>query len=109
MTHHVIRVEADGTRVYSNYTRYKPMADEDRVRTPRKPAQEGAVLWGGAWLLPLTFQPAEDRLWPETRPDTDAYDHASKPRKCRCRVCQRPEAARWRQKRLKELGIAPPT
>lgn len=102
MTHHVIRVEPDGTRVYSNYTRYKPKAPEDRVYQVRKPAQEGAVLWGSTWLLPLVLLPIEARSWPETRPDTDAYDHASKPRRCKCRVCKRPEARKWRNQWRRE-------
>lgn len=102
MTHHVIRVEADGTRVYSNYTRYKPKAPEERVYAQRRPAVADAVRWGGTWLLPLDLLPAEARLWPETRPDTDAFEHMSKPRRCRCRVCRRPEAKPWKNQWRRE-------
>ena len=94
MTHHVIKVLPDGTRIYSNYTRYKPKAD--RVYGIRKPAVEGAFRVGGTWYLPLSLEPLEARSWPETRPDTDAYWHASKPRRCKCKVCRRPEAKWWR-------------
>lgn len=104
MTHHVIKVLEDGTRVYSNYTRYRPKAPEERVRQSLRPAEEGAVRWGSLWFLPLALLPGEARLWPETRPDTDAYDHATKPRRCKCVVCKRPEAQVWRHKRLKELA-----
>ncbi len=96
MTHHPIKTLPDGTRVYSNGTRYKPKAPEERVRRVRKPAVEGAVLWQGTWLLPLDLLPLEARQWPETRPDTDAYEHASKPRRCKCDVCKRPSAKRWK-------------
>ena len=98
MTHHPIKTLEDGTRVYSNGTRYKPKAPEERVYKVRKPAVEGAVWWRGAWRLPLDLVPLEARQWPETRPDEDAYDHASKPRRCKCDVCRRPQARRWRYK-----------
>jgi hypothetical protein len=103
VTHHPIKVLEDGTRVYSNGTRYRPKTPEERVNQVRKPAVEGAVRWGGTWLLPLPLLPAGDRLWPETRPDTDAFDHAFKPRRCKCRVCKRPEARKWRRRGLKTL------
>jgi hypothetical protein len=102
MTHHKIKVLEDGTRVYSNGTRYKPKAPEERVYRVRKPAQEGAVWWGGGWRLPLDLLPLEARLWPETRPDTDAYDHMIKPRRCKCWVCKRPEAKRWKNQWRRE-------
>ena len=111
MTHHPIKVLEDGTRVYSNGTRYKPKAPGERkygVRKPPPGLAEGAVRWGGLWLLPLPLLPGDERLWPETRPDTDAYLHASKPRKCRCRVCQRPEALVWRERGLLALAQGTP-
>lgn len=99
MTHHPIRVLEDGTRVYSNGTRYKPKAPEEWVKgQPRKPAVEGAVWWAGSWVLPRSFLPGDQRLWPETRADEDAYLHAAKPRRCKCRVCKRPQARKWRAK-----------
>lgn len=94
MTHHVIKVLEDGTRVYSNYTRYRPR--EQRAYEIRKPEDPRAVRWFGEWLLPLDLLADEQREVPETRPDTDAYDHMTKPRKCRCRVCKRPEARKWK-------------
>lgn len=102
MTHHPIRVLEDGTRVYSNGTRYKPKAPEERKYAVRKPPVEGAVRLGDVWYEPLALLPGDQRLWPETRPDTDAYDHASKPRKCKCLVCRRPEARRWRNQWRRE-------
>lgn len=96
MTHHPIKVLPDGTRVYSNGTRYKPKAVEDRAYAIRKPPVEGAERLGGTWFLPLELLPVEERLLPETRPDTDAYDHMTKPRRCKCLVCKRPEAKRWK-------------
>jgi hypothetical protein len=84
----------DGTRIYSNYTRYKPR--ENRVNAVRKPPDSDAVRLGNTWYLPLSLEPLEARSWPETRPDTDAYWHASKPRRCKCKVCRRPEAKWWR-------------
>ena len=107
MTQHVIKVLEDGTRVYSNYTRYTPKPDAERKNKRRKPAVEGAVRMGGVWFLPLTLLPGDQRLWPETRPDTDAYLHASKPRRCKCRVCRRPEARVWRLRGLRSAEPPP--
>lgn len=107
MTHHPIRVLEDGTRVYSNGTRYKPKAAADRIYGIRKPPVPGAERWGGHWLLPLPLLPLAARSWPETRPDTDAYLHAFKPRKCRCLVCQRPEAQGWRERALRSAPQPP--
>jgi hypothetical protein len=105
VTHHVIKVLEDGTRVYSNYTRYKPKPPSERKYAVRKPPVEGAVRWGGLWLLPLPLLPMHQRLWPETRPDTDAYEHMSKPRKCMCLVCRRPEAQRWKDQWRKDQTL----
>ena len=108
MSLHPIRVLEDGTRVYSNGTRYRPKTPEERVNRVLKPAQEGAVLWSGAWYLPLDLLPLAARSWPETRPDTDAYDHAGKARRCRCHVCLRPQARKWRSKwRRDQRSLAP--
>ena len=102
MTSNRILVLDDGTRVYSNRVRYKPKADSERIYKKRKPDDPRAVLWQGNWLLPLELLPLEVRQVPETRPDTDAYEHASKPRKCRCNVCRRPESRRWRNQWRRE-------
>lgn len=102
MTHNPIRVLEDGTRVYSNYVRRKPVPDHLRKYGRNKPDDPRAVLWSSRWWLPLELLPVEERTWPETRPDTDAYDHAAKPRKCQCNVCKRPEARRWRNQWRRE-------
>ena len=96
MTHHPVKVLEDGTRVYSNYTRRTPVPDHLRKYKKRKPDDPRALLYQGNWYLPLELVPLADRIRPETRPDTDAYDHMSKARKCKCNVCRRPESKRWK-------------
>ena len=98
MTRHPVVELEDGTRRYSNYTRYIPVAERNRKYAIRKPQDPDAVRWHGEWFLPLPLLSDGDRVMPETRPDTDAYDHASKPRKCRCAPCQRPTAAYWQDR-----------
>lgn len=105
MTRHVIRVEPDGTRVYSNYTRYKPMDDADRTNVVRRPDDPRAVRFHGLWFLPLKLLPDDQRKKIVTRPDSDAYDHMPMP--CRCDVCKRPAAAFWRRKWRKDNGLKP--
>lgn len=108
MTQHEIRTLEDGTRRYSNGTRYKPVPLEQRKYAVRKPPGEGYVRYRGEWLLPLTFLPDDSReVMPETRPDTDAYDHM--PSFCQCLVCSRPkeQVERWRRKWRKERGLQP--
>jgi hypothetical protein len=96
VTHHKIRELADGTRVYSNGTRYKPMADAERTKKVRKPQVEGALLYQGVWYLPLSLCPDGDRVMPETRSDELGYSHGMW---CRCVVCARPavDAQKWRR------------
>ena len=104
MTHHPIRTLPDGTRVYSNGTRYKPKAAADRVYAVRKPDSPSAVRWRGEWLEPLPVLPEAARgPLPATRADSEAYDHM--PRPCRCEVCQRPAAARWQRKWRRDRGL----
>ena len=107
MSQHPGTILSDGTRVYSNYTRYTPVPEEARKYKRRKPPVEGALRMGGTWFHPLALLPQEARSWPETRPDTDAYLHASKPRRCRCNVCRRPEARVWRQRGLRHAEPPP--
>ena len=52
----------------------------------------------GRWLTPIDVLPDEQRTMPETRPDELAYDHMEKRFGCSCDVCQRPAAARWKEK-----------
>lgn len=107
MSQHPVKVLDDGTRVYSNYTRYVPVPEEARKYKRRKPPEPGCVRMGGVWFHPLALLPLEARSWPETRPDTDAYLHAFKPRKCKCLVCQRPEARVWRLRGLRHAEPPP--
>jgi hypothetical protein len=93
-----IKILDDGTRVYSNYYKYRPVTAEQRKYAVRKPDNPDAVRWGGEWLLPLDLLPNDLRVMPPTRPDTDAYDHMVKQRKCMCVPCQRPEAVKWQNK-----------
>lgn len=102
MTEHRIKVLEDGTRVYSNHTRYKPMPDDLRKNRRRRPDDPRAVRFKGDWFLPLDLLDDAERELPETRPDTDAYDHMTKPRKCRCFVCLRPEAQVWKDKWIRD-------
>lgn len=71
-----IVVLEDGTRVYSNYTKYVPVPDAERKYRRRKPDDPRARRWGGEWLLPLELTPDDQRVMPKTRPFTDAWiDH----------------------------------
>lgn len=103
MTHLPIETLPDGTRVYSNGMKYKPVPEEERVYARLKPDDPEAVFFKGEWWIPMDFIPDEWRPpFPETRPDTDAYDHMTKPRKCRCYVCLRPESEVWKAKWLQD-------
>lgn len=75
----------DGTRVYANGHRYKPVSPEKRKRAVRKPDDPRAVRWRGEWLLPLEVIPDDQRSMPPTRPDEDAEGHR---RGCRCSICR---------------------
>lgn len=81
-------------------TRYTPVSGPDRVNRVRKPADPRAVRFHGDWFLPLQLLADRRRRMPETRPDTDAAEHSLL---CRCKVCMRPEAERWRRRRLRSL------
>lgn len=89
MSRHPIRVEPDGTRVYTNGRRYRPKPPEERVYGVRKPDDPRAVRFHGKWFLPLELLDDEQRVMPETRPDEQTLEH--KPW-CRCQVCRRPQA-----------------
>lgn len=104
MTHNAIRVESDGTRVYSKGYRYRPKPVAERAYAVRKPDDPRAVRWRGEWLLPLEVLPLNQRKnFPLTRPDSDAYDHMPWP--CKCQVCRRPAAARWQRKWRRDHGL----
>ena len=102
MTHHRIKVEPDGTRVYSNGVRYRPLSPEQRTYAVRKPDVPGAVRYHGKWYVPLPVLPAEARVMPATRPDEEAYEHMNRTAMCMCEVCRRPAAERWRRKWRRE-------
>ena len=63
-----IKTLEDGTRVYSNGTRYKPVPPEARIYKKHKPPVEGAFRVGGTWYLPLPLLPDEQRSLPVTWP-----------------------------------------
>lgn len=107
MTHHPIKTEPDGTRVYSRFQRYRPVPPEERKKGVRKPDDPRAVRFHGQWFLPLSVLPDEARVMPETRADSDAYDHMETNLTCRCLVCRRPQAERWRRKWRKDHGLKP--
>lgn len=106
MTHHAIRTEPDGTRVYSNGTRYKPKPAAERLKGVRRPDHPEAKRFHGEWFLPLPVLPLSARKnFPQTRPDSQAYDHMPMP--CKCSVCRRPGdiAERWRRKWRRDHGL----
>lgn len=101
-----VKVLEDGTRVYSNRTKYTPVPAEQRKNFSRKPDDPRAVRWRGEWFLPLPLIPEEKRRLPETKPDTIAFDHAYKV-KCYCSVCRRPQARLWRLKYRRQIRKDP--
>lgn len=102
MTHRPVKILEDGTRVYADYHRYTPLKPEERKYGVNKPDDPRAVRFHGVWLLPLDLAPDTQRVMPETRPDEEAYDHCFRTLTCRCHVCLRPEAERWRAKWKRE-------
>lgn len=106
MTSHPVTILEDGTRVYSNRTRYTPMPAEARKNSVRKPDDPRAFRWKGDWLLPLDLVAEEQRVLPETIPDTVAFDHAYR-RYCRCPACRRPTARAWRKKWRRQMRKDP--
>jgi hypothetical protein len=78
VSHHPVRELEDGTRVYSNFTTYTPVPDEQRKYKRRRPDDPRAVRWGGEWLLPLDVLPDGDRTMPATKPFKDPASPASR-------------------------------
>lgn len=105
MTHREIKVLEDGTRVYADYHRYRPKPPAERKNKVRKPDDPRAVRFHGQWFVPMDLVPDDQRVFPETRSDEEAYDHM--PRPCRCTVCKRPSAARWQRKWRRDHGLRP--
>ncbi len=92
MTHHHIKTLDDGTRKYSNHTKYKPLSPQERKRAVRKPDDPRAVRFHGEWFLPLVVIPDDERSMPATRPDEEGIEHRTN---CRCDVCKRPGVREW--------------
>ena len=51
--------------------------------------------------LPLPIPLSQRGPLPETRPDTDAEEHDLL---CRCEVCKRPAAKRWKRKKIRAMS-----
>lgn len=100
-----LQVLPDGTRVYAGGARYKPKPVEERLIGVNRPDDPRAVRFHGRWFVPLEVLAENERTMPLTRPDEDAYEHMQTNILCRCDVCQRPEAERWRRKWRKERGL----
>ena len=100
-----MKVLADGTRVYDGGARYRPVDPSARKIGVNRPANPLAQRFHGRWFEPLELVDDELREWPETRPDTDAFEHMSISLTCNCQVCQRPEAERWRRRWRREHGL----
>lgn len=106
----LLRVEPDGTRVYTSGVRYKPKKIAERAYDIRKPDDPRAVRFGSDWYVPFEVLPDEARIFPETVPDDVAYEHAARALPCRCGPCQRPTAGFWfRRYQRQVLGIKPRT
>jgi hypothetical protein len=101
-----VRVLEDGTRVYANGVRYRPVAADERRNKVRRPEDPRAVRWYSEWLILPELVPENFRHMPETVPDSEAYEHWLKKRWCRCDICTRPESRRWKEKaeRVRERG-----
>ena len=93
-----LRILEDGTRVYAGGMKYRPVAAEDRRNKVRKPDDPRAIRWQNTWLVLPELIAEEDRVWPETVPDSEAYEHWLVRRGCRCWICSRPEARSWKER-----------
>lgn len=68
--------------------------------------KRGEGVWhNGRVLLPLDLLPDAGRSMPETRPDSQAYDHMGKKYGCRCTVCLRPAAAKHQRRWRRDHGL----
>jgi len=84
----------DGTRVYSNGFRYKPVPLEQRKYRKFPP---GTQWHGGKPYGPLPLLPDDDRDMPATRPDEEAAQHTLG---CTCDFCKVPRVQRLKRERL---------
>jgi hypothetical protein len=100
VTHREILTLPDGTRVYADGHRYRPVPISERKNQVRRPDDPRAVRFHGNWFLPLQLLSPNRREMPETRPDDQTLEHAAT---CRCEVCRRPGATRlWRMRAKRE-------
>lgn len=100
-----MKVLADGTRVYDGGARYRPKPVAERVIGINRPDDPRAQRFHGRWFVPVDVLPDNERTMPLTRPDEDAYLHMDTSLLCRCDVCLRPEAERWRRRWRREHGL----
>jgi hypothetical protein len=102
-----VRVLEDGTRVYASGMKYKPVPAAERRNAVRRPEDPRAVRWYNEWIILVEVLPDEDRVWPETVPDSEAYEHWLVRRWCRCEICTRPSAKKWKERADRERGTKP--
>lgn len=102
-----MKVLEDGTRVYAGGSRYRPKPESERLIGVNRPDDPRAVRFHGRWFLPLELLADVDRVYPETAPDEEAYEHMSQRLTCRCTVCLRPAAERWRRRWRRDHGLRP--
>jgi hypothetical protein len=69
MTTFQVRVLEDGTRLYSNGVKYKPVPVEERKYKVRKPDDPRAVRFRGDWFVPIDLLDEDSRVMPSTVPD----------------------------------------
>jgi hypothetical protein len=74
MTTFKVRVLEDGTRLYSNGYKYKPVSEEDRKYKVRKPDDPRAVRFRGDWFIPRDLLEETMRIMPLTRPDSETSE-----------------------------------
>lgn len=95
----------DGTRVYRGGARYKPKELHERKIGINRPDDPRAVRFHARWFVPVDTLDDGDREMPETRSDTEAYDHMENGFSCACTVCKRPESERWKRRWLRVHGL----
>lgn len=96
----IVRIEPDGTRVYTKGHRYRPPDNKrkyDRLK-PDNAEERGFVHWHGQWWGPLPLLPEDERKIPWTRPDSEAVYHQLG---CKCVMCRTvPRVRKLKKERL---------
>ena len=90
----------DGTRVYSNGHKYRPVAVEDRKYAVNKPDSPTAFRVGGVWYEPKEFLPDESREMPVTTWSRGGYKRRQPGNSAGQRQARRERAA------LREAGLS---